>query len=447
MAITGVKLAVGSGSNVARATTLTKGAFSLTFDRAVLYRETADGLHLVHANGAKVTAYAPAATTMADGLGASRDVNQFAPNTQMHIPSAGQGHDGRVLGKYNAARRATLPWRAEPGDSVLLEDAAPLLTLYAPDAIQRVRSGVAHGWHGVQFTNALPDAPANRLFAGTLAYWTNKTAASYDIDIEARLASLPAYALTGVAGVDYPSAATIIGRIDKFFGPGNFSTVDGSGEGYEAFVPQGTSNTGAGNTYLTNYGRYLGAVTGAAALHLAGDHATTAEKRVLLKRMIQIGCQIFEGCRGVAKYDNDQRVKGGYAGHFQWELAPICAYLWARGLTADLDALHTTYASCILAQPFIYDATMIAGLAPHSDASKPFVARRRLVTAVSGNDVTVQGFPADDQPHLNARALRMVRESDGANAVIVDELVTLVSAGPKSISRRSTRPSSATSTG
>jgi len=75
MPISILKLAAGVGPGVNRASSISSGSFSLTFDRDVLWTTTTDGTIMVHPNGASVTAYTPAQTTLD-----SATVNRFAKN-------------------------------------------------------------------------------------------------------------------------------------------------------------------------------------------------------------------------------------------------------------------------------------------------------------------------------------------------------------------------------
>lgn len=417
MAITTAQVAVGTGSSVSVASVLTDGEFSLTFNRPVLYKRSADGVFLIVPNGAAITGYTPAEATV-DGA----SVQGFCVNVAQGFTTAGQGHDARVTASYSVGKRTALPYAPQPHDSVILQKALPLKVV-----ANQLRAGVSEAYCGFQFVASLSAVPPDRTLAGPLGYWVGKTAAEYEVDIPAFVASLPTYSLTPGT---YPSVASVLAALDKYHGLATVNPIDNSGaSGYEVFFPQGSADL-VGNTNQSNYGQYLGRNIGALALHLLGDVATTEQKRKIATRLAQIGCQVFEGSRGINSYA-DGAFLGGLGGHAQWEFIPLIVYLSLRGLTADLDALHTTYGGNVLLQPFIYTQAQVDQLAaPHTDPAKANASRQRTVTAVTGNKVSISTFySAGDVARLAPVGLRLIRVSDSDEAIITAVTDSLTSPG------------------
>lgn len=412
MPISGIKLSVGVGSGITRASSITSGSFSLTFDRDVLWTTTADGTIAVHPNGASVTAYTPAETTLETKL-----VNRFAKNPAPFTLT--QGVDARATSSYSAGLVTSLPAVMSAGDSVLLGNAAATLD-------STPRRGLQSAWAGFQFTNALPEQGRT---AGAIGWWVAKGAspATYSIDYDALVATLPSLSMSGVTA---PAVADVVTRFDRHFGMGMLTPQDAGGEGYEIHVPQGVMND-LTPSQMSNYGQYLAIVVNAAGLHLIGNSASAAQKRTLLVRMVQIGANIVEGARAVP--GSVGSLTSGNGGHHQWEFVPIIFYLWARGLTSDLDGLRTFLPTNVLAQSFQWTAGQVAQLSPHANTSNVPISRRRTITAVSGTTITYSTDNTGDPARFNTKQLIMTRESDGRTATILTIADTLVSGGTQTV--------------
>jgi hypothetical protein len=408
MPISGIKLSVGIGPGVTRASSITSGSFSLTFDRDVLWTTTADGTIAVHPNGASVTAYTPAETTLETKL-----VNRFAKNPEPY--TATQGVDARPTTTYSAGLVQSLPAAMSAGDSLLLENAAATLA-------STPRRGLQSAWAGFQFTNALP---AQGRTAGPIAWWVAKgaTPTTYSIDYDALVSTLPSLSMSGVTA---PAVADVITRFDHYFGLAMLTPQDATGEGYEVHVPQGVMNDLVPSAQVSNYGQYLAIVVNAAGLHLIGNAASAAQKRTLLIRMVQIGANLVEGRRATGGAGS---LTNGNGGHHQWEFLPIIFYLWARGLTADLDSLRTFLPTNVLAQSFQWTAGQVAQLAPHDNTANISISRRRTITAVSGTTITYSTVNGVDPARFDTRDLIMTRESDGRTATITAVTDTLTTSG------------------
>jgi hypothetical protein len=411
MPISSLKLSVGVGSGINRASSITSGVFGLTFNRDVLWTATADGTIMVHPNGASVTAYTPAETTLETQL-----VNRFAKNPA--AVTATQGYDARITPAYSAGLVTSLPAVMAAGDSLLLEQAAATIS-------GNQKKGMQTAWCGVQFTKALP---AQGRTAGAIGWWLAKgeTPTTYAIDYDALVATLPSLSMSGVTA---PAVADVVTRFDRYFGLAMLTANDVSGDGYEVNIPQAFLS-GLSAELSSNYGQYSAVVVNAAGLHLIGNAASAAQKRALLIRMVQIGANLVEGHRATGGADS---MVDGNGGHHQWEFLPIIFYLWARGLTADLDNLRTLLPTNVLAQSFQWTAGQVAQLAPHSDNAKICISRRRTISAVSGTTITYSTVNNVDPPRNDPRDLIMTRESDGRTATITAVTDTLTSSGSQTV--------------
>lgn len=360
---------VSSGAEIlGNSNTIVSNGETWTLSAAVDWGRTVDGVAwFIQPGGVTVLSRTNAATTDAG----------FAVNGTMKNPIRDQnGWNERVFG-YSGALNQTFPISMAAGDILVGAVHQP--------APADIRWGVNQKYFGLIATSA--GYPANT-WAPALIGWAGRgTPTAYTVDLSAVPASLPSYSL---AGITYPTVADVTAKVDRL-DLGMAVTNNDAPEGYEAFT-----------TYLMggalgNYGQNLSFQIHDAALHLIGNVATLAEKQVLFRAMIRHGIQWHDPVIGAA---NPRRGDGG---HHQFAMTPIAMALHYLGRTAALDNLHNTWPGNQLDQPFTYDASIIADLAPHSDLTKPQVSRLRPVVGVTGLVIDVE----TNRSGLNGDGARM----------------------------------------
>lgn len=384
---------VGGGAGPAilgNSDTIVSGGVTWTLSAPVDYGVTVDGVPwiIVPPGGVNVTARSPAATTE----------SALAVNGTMKNPQRlQQGWDAR-LATYSAGLNQAFPISVTAGDIIVGQIHVPIASATP------LRKGVSASYSGLICTSG--GYPANT-FAPALIGWSGRgTPQAYSMNVDAAVAALPSYSLSGIAN---PAVTTVISQIDRLeIGPAvTPSTVDTVG--YETLL---TNGLGDGSS---NYGQLVARWIGAAGLHLIGDVATTAQKKTLLTALIRHGIQWYDTAAGAGS------VTVADGGHWQFQLIPIAMALHYLGRGAQVDTLSTVWPGNFFGQAFTYDSTRLANLAPHSSLTLPMVSRRRSITAVSGNDIT---FGTDrtggvgDTPRSSFIGLELVRESDGASALI-----------------------------
>lgn len=378
--------------------TIVSGGITWTLSAAVDYGQTVDGVAwiIVPGGGVNITARSPAATTE----------SSLAVNGTMKNPLREQQGWHAGVATYNASFNQTFPISVVAGDIIVGAIHSPGAAAGAP------RYGVNASYSGLICTSG--GYPANT-FAPALIGWAGRgTPQAYQFNVAS--VSFPSYSLTGI---NYPTVVDTIAKVDRLEIAPAATNADVT-TGYETLFTQGLGDG------TSNYGQWVARWIGAAGLHLVGDVANSTQKQTLLRALIRHGIQWYDTTAGAAS------PAAGNGGHWQFHLIPVAAALHYLGRGSQLDSLPTVWPGNFFEQPITYTATRIANLAPHSSTSLPLVSRRRTVTAVSGNDVT---FTTDrtagigDTPRTNFAGLELVRESDGASALITTNRAASSSTG------------------
>lgn len=377
----------GESAVVGVSDTITANDLTITLSAPATYGYSQDGAAFIVAEPGLTILSRTDAATSAEGS---------PVNGTMKNPQRGtlHGYDGRLV-TYSAGLNQSFPISVAAGDVVVCAK-------HEPVALADSRSGVVQSYHAFFFV-ASPWLTGQH--APAVTGWTGRGApAAYTVDLDAALAAMPSYDLSGLP---YPVVGDVIQKVDRLeIGMGHStSTSDG---GYEWLTTRNAGGAGG-----SNYGQYLARWRGAAALHIIGNVATVEQKRTLLSALIREGIQTYDPIAGVG---NEWLADGG---HRQFSFLPMALALRWGGRPELLATMASVAPGNTLTQPFIYTAGLIADLLPHSDTSKPYVSRLRPVTAVSGNLVSVQTDrtgAVGDPARICLRELHMVRPSDGAFA-------------------------------
>jgi hypothetical protein len=377
---------------VGNSDTIVSGPITWTLSEAADYGYSEDGHAFVVAQpGLTILSRTNAATTAE-----SQPVNGTMKNPQRN---ALHGYDGR-LGSYSAGANQSFPISVAAGDVVVG-------AVHEPVAAATSRQGVVQSYSPLHFVSSA--WPANTIAPAVTGWSGRGVPAHYTVDLDAAVAALPSYNITAISR---PTLAAVLERFDRFELAWGQTDTTAEG-GYEYLTTRGAAGSG-----VTNYGQNLGKWIGAAALYLMSNEATTEQKKTLLTRMISHGVQSYDPIAGSA---TGLAPNGG---HWQFLFAPFVAALKYTGRSSALATLSTVAAGNVLGQAFIYDAGLIAALAPHDDLTKPHISRRRAVSGVSGNTITVatnRVGETGDAPRSFFTSLRLKRESDGASAIVASQ--------------------------
>lgn len=228
-------------------------------------------------------------------------------------------------------------------------------------------------------------------------------------DIDAAVASLPTYSVSSFSGEVPTFSDVFTNGIDKFaFGYGQCRGTPSTG-GYQQILPNGFVNS-----LSTNYGRETVNMIGAAALLLISDAITALQKKSLLIRLLQHGCQWYEPHKG--RVQNGGNPVGGNGAHHQFGYIPMLLYLHFSGQNVnDLYTYHPGHQLGQVWAPTQNDIDMI--LQPHSNAgaSWPMSSTIRTIASVSGNTLTINASGNDGETAW-MDGVDIVRVSDGARA-------------------------------
>jgi hypothetical protein len=362
--------------------TIVQGPFTFTFNQPVTSMLTEDGLHLVIAPpGTTITGYTPAPGPVAFGE-ETRQAGGAMLNPQMRSGSAHkQAFDARA-NAYDATLMPSFPLPVATGDVFMASTPAPTIDTKG----ESLRRGVVETYGALFFVSSFPSGTG--IFAPCVGGWPGRSSlTTYQVDLDAYIATLPSLSLSGV---DYPPVASIISALDRFHG-GGYLTPRTTG-GYEHMFPRNSAGT------YTNYGRHLALFFGAAGLHLVGNVATPAQKRIILRRFVQMAINFYDAAvgSGIKPFTD--------GGHHQFQLVPLAVGLHAMGRSSELDTLHVTLPELHqFGQVFSVTAAMLPDMAMHTSNALPFFSRRREVRWVDPNDSRRFVVKWNSDPHDPAK--------------------------------------------
>lgn len=358
---------------------------------------TVDGVpYIVAPNGVKLNDPSPTRTATGRGARHGSQVNPVVTKTfSDSIETALDSYN-----RYDAALLHDFATVIQPNDA--------FLKMEGKETITEPRDGVPLKWRGVHVVSSAPAATA---FAAPFL-WPAADKANRPwrtVDIAARLAELPSYNAAGQSVTSWASVQTYLDRFDlgRAFAQDTFN-------GYEIFTANASSPQPQ-----SNYGRYL---TNVQSQHLVGLMSagwSSGDKEAALIRLLQQGCQWGEA---MVKAAAGTPADGG---HEIAVYAPAMAWLWATGRQSEYATWMGFVAGNIKDQYYEVTAGNISNdFVPHSDASKPYPYRRRTVSNITGNNVTMTGYaPAsglteDTASNLKLQGMLLTKESNGNNSLI-----------------------------
>ena len=372
------------------ASEVTQGSVTFTLDTSYAVGNYADGpAYIVAPSGCTINSVTPAQTTLSSEV----------INGAMKNPTVGdaQAFDERATVTFTGANGATYPLAMAAGD-VLVKAVSNTTAGITSGLGSSTRTGLCDEFAAV-FVVATEPA-ANEISPAAVS-WTGRTEkTSYVVDVPAFVAALTSYNTTGQTPTAY---ADIIGAIGQYapvaFLGGNNSTF------YQEFLPRGFGLNGGASF---NYGGNVNELMNPACLALISDGYTTAQKEAIALALISNGNQWYNPI-------SDGVSVGPNGGHFQFHLGAMACALQA---TSRSKATLVADAGINFTQAFQFSSAQAAELVNHTVDGDPFTWRERVVTAVSGTNVTVQTTQSivRDPTQVSFVDLVLTRVSDAATA-------------------------------
>ena len=414
----------GSGAGIVTAESLPTtasinfGSTTVNFSTAVPYKMAVGGNIVFVETGTIVSSYTPAQSTDAGEVIHGSALNpKYGTDVQQDDVVVPTNWDGRSVYSSEDGTQPTYPLTLANNDILII---AKSNTAVNPDTGSNYRYGVVEDYCVVIAMDSIPvgdEVLAPYLIGQSDGLRSDFT--THTVDITAWLATLPNYTLTQ----NLPTVADVKTFVDKLnLGPA-ISYLDSYNAANERAAYEMWSPANSGVENGSNYGEGQSSRMDAAMLYLCLDefHISAADKEILAARIIQLGKLWYEQCKGVNKAYNE----GG--GHFQWQLGPIVAYLTATSQTGELANVIDNIKGSF-SMPFkVTSAQATYANAPHDSNDQFCFTRRRSVTGVSGLDIEVfaddVGAGSDiggDPAQSVFTGLRLIRESDGAEAVITN---------------------------
>jgi len=350
-----------------RTTRATHGSVTFTLNTGGLTTGNyADGpAYVVIPSGtSKLSEPKPTQSTVDGGL-----VNGTMVNYQA---LTGQGWDGRHNVQFDAsAANANWPLTVEAGD-IITKAVSEIRTP------PKSRRGLISEYATLYVVDSVPESGS---FAPTSVSWPERgTPKSPKLtkDISSFVAGLPSYDDKSFAPRPYNQLMAIIDHWTPFWGV-NYKSAS---PGYQAFVPPpmryGNKN---------NWGGYLADPIQDASLALISDSYTTAQKEAIATRLFSMGREMYEPSKGM-KFSQTYRGNGG---HFQFHLGPVMIYLTLTGDTIGIENLLKDIPGNF-AGAFEVTPALKARMVPHDNNSDPSAYRRRTISAISDNELTLESF-------------------------------------------------------
>lgn len=395
----GGRYAAGGGAPpviVGNSATVVSGGITWTLSAACDYGYDQIGRAFVVAvPGLTVLSRSPAATTIgADAVSGTMKNPQFSGAF-----GADNGWDQRISG-YNAANNQSFPVSVAAGDILVGQ-----IHGSTPAAPRDGYANAVNGYNPIYFVST--GWGANAIAPAPIGWSGRGTPQPYYVNCLSIAAGLSSRDITSIAK---PALVDVLDAVQRNEIALAYTSAV-SGVGYQEYTTQGAGLTSG---VARNYGQNLAKWRGAAGLYLISNAMTTAEKAELLAWMISNGLA-YDTRAGAAS----PIIENG--GHYQFHFIDMALALYYTGRASKLADMITEVPGNVLGQPFKYTADQISQLSPHSSLTQAFVGRRRNITAVSGNVITLEwtrSGTTGDPAQVDLLGMELVRESDGASAVL-----------------------------
>ena len=359
------------------ASSVSQGSVTFPFAAAYEVGHYADGAaYVVAPSGLTMNSPTPAVTT--EG---SLTINGVMVNPIYSAGGTALAFDAR--GTSNMANIATFPRTLAVGDFVAKVVSFPGVN---PADAGDVRKGLIQEWavcHVVATAppaNAISPAPAN---------WTGRTAkVARAVDLDAIMAARP---LLSGSTYTLPDIAELTARVNRFSIGSVLSNGVDTDAGYQPLTVRILGEN-------SNYGATIGDTYRDVALHWMANTAD-ALVRPLVARIIQDGSWWYDIMSGSGL------AVDGNGGHHQFHYIPMLFALVATGRSSLISTLNTVAPENQLSQSFKFTADHVARLVPHSSDTEPYPYRLRTISAISGNNITVNSRLGGDPYHVNFSGL------------------------------------------
>ena len=202
------------------------------------------------------------------------------------------------------------------------------------------------------------------------------------------------------AGQDIVSAPSSY----KYAAPGIAVSRGGLSEfEYRRFAPYGY--------YGGQYGRNIARGQAYLALGIMTDAWTVAQAKAALTHLIQLGIALYDSGAGVGspKYGYGTATPEGNGGHYQYALMPTLFALKYTGRTASITtSLRNIIPTNELWQPFAVTSGLVSETyTEHDSTTQMSTSRRRQITNISGNTITLEQH-AEDATRFHLAGHQMV---------------------------------------
>lgn len=387
-------------ANPGGATSAVDGLVTFPFDQGnYTVGTTPDGIkYVVAPNGVKINAPSPARENVS-----GREKNGCALNMD-RTTAAGffQPFDNN-LGlsiTYDINMNATFPAILRPGDCLIKAASAT--------TVAESKVGFADQFSLLHVVASAP--PANAFAAPALWPAADKANRPWrTVDIDARLAELPSLSAGSMPTITWAQLKQYWDRLEL----GQAFSGNTASGGYEMCA---VKNFSGGNS-TTNYDRNQHNIFKAVMIHLMLNSWSSADKREALIRLLQHGCQ-----RGEPIVEFGEAVVPD-GGHARSQYACSMAWLWATGRQSEYSTWLPLVGGSVKNQFIQLTSTVLADCVPHSDNSKPFPWRNRLIENVTGTTIRVDayrdgGTQAGDGTNPVLTGLNMICTAKGISAYV-----------------------------
>jgi len=322
---------------------------------------------------------------------------------------------GVISDRYDSSLTATLPYTLQAGDVFILGKSSNVAT-NGRMITDKPRGGTCDDFLVVSCEASLPANPDHHVTPPPVLAPDQITRPSYTVDWAAKLAEIDASldALEGGAPsfalVSRPSTSMILERVARNNPVVCMTDIDSAFGGYETFGARSAIDL---NFFSSSYSRYVRQQFDAAMILLL-DQAQLDENRIaILKWITRHGIDhafpmIEDGWSNVW-------FNGG--GHTQ--VSPFTGQIaaWAVGETAKAEGILDAYTSNVGEQSIVMTQELLdTCVEGHDSPIWPAFYRRRRVTSVQGDVITIENLVGDPYWMSGPNEAYVIVDLDGGTA-------------------------------